>query len=116
VIPGRNDTFFTVEEFAGMIKRSEKTVQNWASDGRLHFVYLCGVPLISMAMVESLIAGKAPDAGPAAEAALRAIGRRDRDGLRTEPDRHRRQRRMTGESASGVVLLSSEPPVGSSPS
>ena len=114
MIVGKHDTYFTLSEFAEMIGRSEKTVQNWVSDGRLQFAYFCNVPLISMAMVESLIAGNPAEPRPGAEAAMRAIGRRDRVGQRTTPERHCRQRRMTGESAPATVLHPSEPSVRSS--
>lgn len=114
MIVGRRDTWFTVPEFAGMIGRSEKTVRNWACDGRLQFVYLCGVPFVVLSMIENLFTGEPATAMQHAEAALRATGRRDRDGRRTEPERRRRQRRMTGESEAGALLPSSEPPVGSS--
>jgi hypothetical protein len=114
VIQGKRDAYFRVDEFAVMIGRAEKTVRNWAADGRLAFVYLFGVPLVSLALVESLIDGRAETSTVAGDAALRVIGRRDRAGRRTEPERHRRQRRMTGESAAGSLLHSSKPPVGSS--
>lgn len=114
MIVGRRDTYLTVAELATMIGRSRKTVQNWAAAGQLQFVYFCNVPLVSMAMVEALIAGQGLEPSVTAEAALRAIGRRARNGQRTEPEQRRRHRRMTGESEAGAVLPSSEPPVGSS--
>jgi hypothetical protein len=99
-----------------MIGRSPKTVANWAAAGKFEFVHLFGAPLVSLSMVESLIAGRVPAASPAADAALRMIGRRDRAGRRTEPERRRRsprQRPMIRESGSADVLPSSGPPVGS---
>jgi hypothetical protein len=119
VIQGKHDTYLTPRELGGMIDRSEKTIHNWVAGGRLQFVYLCGRPLVSMAMLEALIAGTAGTSPPAAEAALRVIGRRDRAGRRTEPEQHRRRHRegrIVGESGSGALLPSSPAPVGSSPS
>lgn len=112
MIQGRTETWFTVDEFAAMVGRSPKTVMNWASEGRLSFADLCGVKLVSMAMIENLITGHCPAAIPSAEAALRIIGRRDRAGRRTEPERHKRKRPITGDSANDL-LHSSPPPVGS---
>lgn len=38
-----------------MIGRSEKTLRNWASEGKLQFVNLFGVQLISCRMIENLL-------------------------------------------------------------
>jgi hypothetical protein len=112
VITGKHDTYLTPAELATMVGRSEKTVRNWACDGRLQFVYLCGVPLISMKTIESMITGTAPASPASADGALRIIGRRDRMGRRTQPERHRRS---PGKPESAAALLhSSPPPVGSS--
>jgi hypothetical protein len=93
-----------------MIGREEKTVRNWAAEGRIQFAYLCSVPLVALSMVETLISGAAPTTPGAADAAVRIIGRRDRGGRRTDPER-----RMTRESAASSLLPSSEPQVGSTP-
>ena len=87
MISGRNDTYFTVSEFAGMVGRSEKTVMNWRTEGRIQFVSLCGVPLIALSMVENLITGAAPAGADAGGAALRMINRTSRDGRRAAPER-----------------------------
>lgn len=114
MITGRTDTWYTVEEFASMVGREPKTVMNWAGEGKIQFADICGVKLVALSMIENLITGHGPAATPSAEAALRMIGRRGRDGRRTQPERHRRSAgRMTRESAGGL-LLSSPPPVGSS--
>ena len=63
MIKGRNDTFLTVEEFAEMIGREPKTVKNWASRGKIRLVSLCGVPLISLNMIENLIEGRPTSSG-----------------------------------------------------
>ena len=110
MISGRTDTWFTVEEFAAMVGRSEKTIMNWASEGRLQFAELCGVKLVALSMIENLITSYGPVATPSAEAALRIIGRRDRAGRRTAPERHPRQRPTSGQSESDL-LPSSSPPV-----
>ncbi len=60
MIQGRLDTYFTVEEFAAMVGREPKTVENWAAAGKLRFMNLFGVPLISLKMIESLIEGRIP--------------------------------------------------------
>ena len=73
MIVGRRDSWFTVEEFAEMVGREPKTVTNWASQGRIQFVRLCGVPLISLSMLENLITGavKTGETGRVAKRILR---------------------------------------------
>lgn len=87
MIAGRHDTYFTIEEFAAMIGREAKTVRNWAAEGRLRFAHLCGVPLVSLQAVESLIAGTAPAHAADATTALRLMNRADRAGRRAIPGR-----------------------------
>lgn len=85
MITGRTDTWFTVEEFAAMIGLEMKTVRNWVSEGRLQFVYLFSVPLISLTMIENLITGTAPSGAADGKLALRLSNRMDRDGRRATP-------------------------------
>ena len=85
MITGRTDTWLTVEEFAAMIGLEVKTIRNWVSEGRLQFVYLCSVPLISMTMVENLITGTAPSGAANGELALRLSNRMDRNGRTAAP-------------------------------
>jgi hypothetical protein len=85
VIKGHSDTWLTVEEFAAMSGREEKTIQNWVSAGRMQFVHLCGVPLISMTMVENLITGTAPSGAADGTVALRLANRMDRNRRRLAP-------------------------------
>ncbi len=88
MIVGKLDTYYTVAEFAAMVGRSEKTIRNWASEGRVQFAQLCGVDLVSLTMVESLITGRLPhDAGDGV-LALKLTNRIDRQGRRTKPERH----------------------------
>lgn len=95
MIQGQHDTYFTVEELGRMISRDEKTIRNWAASGRLQFVHLCGVPLISMAMLENLITGVVPPGAGDGKLALRLSKRTDsrargevaRDALTRSPAR-----------------------------
>jgi hypothetical protein len=75
MIQGRTDTYFTVEEFAEMIGRSPKTVTNWAAQGKLRFVYLCGVPLVSLALVEQQIDGHQVVGAEADQVAIRMMNK-----------------------------------------
>lgn len=75
MIVGRNDTWLTISEFAEMIGRSEKTIRNWASQGRIQFVHLCGAPLVSLRIIETLIATHADAYPENAELALRLMGK-----------------------------------------
>jgi hypothetical protein len=76
VIQGRNDTYLTVEEFAAMIGRSPRTVQNWASKGQLKFRYIFGVPLISLRAIENIIEQEAPPNARDGRLAVRLMGSR----------------------------------------
>lgn len=91
MIQGRSDTWFTIEEFAAMIGREPKTLLNWTSEGKIMFADLCGVRLVALSMIESMIAGHVRPSDDAGELALRMIGRLDRHGRRVEPERHRRR-------------------------
>ena len=73
MIEGRHDTWYTIDEFAAMIGRDAKTVRNWASKGKLRFAHLCGVPLVSMRMVENLIEGRVATGRDGGEVARRLI-------------------------------------------
>ena len=64
---------------------SEKTLRNWVSIGKLQFVHFCGVPLISMTMIENLITGTAPAGTSDGRLALRLSNRMDRNGQRAAP-------------------------------
>ena len=75
MIQGRHDTYLTIDEFAQMINRSSKTIRNWHSEGKIQFVYLCGVPLISLLMIENLLEGRMPVGCKKGELAARLIGR-----------------------------------------
>jgi hypothetical protein len=88
MIQGRHDTYYTVEEFAGMVGRADKTIQNWVAQGRMRFVYLCGVPLVSLREVEQLIEGRIPEGAERGLPAARMMNRADRVGRRQEPERH----------------------------
>lgn len=88
MITGRRDTYYTVAEFAAMIGREEKTVRNWAAEGRLQFVHLCGVPLVPLSMIENLLAGAAPATATDGMAAMRMMNRADRRGRRAIPEKH----------------------------
>lgn len=99
MIVGRNDTWLTVKEFAAMIDHEPHTVQNWASQGRIQFADLCGVKLVALSTIESMISGHVPAAPGSGNAALRVIGRRDRRGRRTEPERHRPRRNAASVSS-----------------
>jgi hypothetical protein len=91
VITGKRDTYLTVAEFAAMIGRDEKTVRNWSAEGRLRFVHLCGVPLISLRMLERLIEGVAPERADDGLAALKLMNRADRDGRRAARETRRKR-------------------------
>jgi hypothetical protein len=82
VIAGRADTWLTVDEFGAMIGREVKTVKNWISAGRLAVVDLFGVPLISLAMVEGMLAGAPPT--PDRAALARTLIRRTDSRARTQ--------------------------------
>jgi hypothetical protein len=88
MITGRADVYFTVAEFAAMIGREEKTVRNWAAEGRLQFVQLCGVPLVSLHAVENLITGVATPTATDGMAAMRMMNRADRGGRRATTEKH----------------------------
>ncbi len=74
MIVGKDDTYFTVEEFAEMIGRSPNTVRNWASSGKIRFVHLCGVPLIALTTIENLILDTVPAGASDGRLARRAMG------------------------------------------
>lgn len=74
MIEGKIDTYFTVEEFAAMVGRSEKTIRNWAAEGRLVFADLCGVPMIRLSAIENLITGDAPKEARTGRLANRLMG------------------------------------------
>ncbi len=76
MIQGRLDVYYTVEEFAAMVGREPKTVENWAASGKLRFMNLFGVPLISLKMIESLIEGRVSGARDNGELARRVVGAR----------------------------------------
>jgi len=88
VITGRKDIYFTVLEFASMIGREEKTVRNWAAEGRLQFVHLCGVPLVPLSMIENLIGNEVPPTATDGKTAMRMMNRADRKGRRAIPEKH----------------------------
>jgi hypothetical protein len=92
MIVGRKDTWFTVPEFAAMIDRSEKTVHNWASEGTIQFAHLCGVPLVSMAMIETLITGHVPDGARDGDLALELMNRMAPDRTRVPPEKRNRRK------------------------
>ena len=76
MIVGKLDSYLTVAEFAAMVGREPKTVENWAAQGKLRFVHLCGVPLVSLRQVESLIEGRVPGTRDNAAVARAILGRR----------------------------------------
>ena len=75
MIVGRHDTYFTVDEFAAMVGRSPKTVQNWAAQRRMRFTHLCGVPLVPLSTVEALITGASYTGPSGGNIALEMMGR-----------------------------------------
>ena len=97
MITGRKDSFFTIAEFASMIGREEKTVRNWAAEGRLQFVHLCGVPLVSLSMIENLIGNVVPPTATDGLPAMKMMNRATRAGRRAVPEKHR------SSSASGIA-------------
>lgn len=74
MIQGRQDTFFTITEFAAMIERSPRTVQNWISQRRLKPRYLFGIPFISLQSIENIIAEEAPPDARTGKLARRMMG------------------------------------------
>jgi predicted transcriptional regulator len=92
MIRGTSDTFYTVPEFARLVGRTEKTIRNWASEGRITLVHLCGVPLVSLKMVENLIGHYITNEH--SEEALELLLARDRSG-----PAKRRKPRKRGEGS-----------------
>lgn len=76
MIEGKRDSYFTVEEFAAMINRSPRTIQNWISLHRLKPKYLFGVPMISLSSIENIMAEEAPPHAKEGRLALRLMGDR----------------------------------------
>ncbi len=76
MIEGKRDTYFTVEEFAAMIKRSPRTIQNWISLRRLRPRYLFGIPMIPLSAIENIIAEDAPPHAKEGRLAMRLMGDR----------------------------------------
>lgn len=99
MIVGRNDTWFTIEEFARMIEREPKTVQNWISEGRFRPCRLYGVPLISLRTIENMIEGYAPEGADEGRLAAKLSNRVDGDGKPAVPERHRRRGRSAQETS-----------------
>lgn len=73
MIAGKNDSYFTVEEFAAMINRSPRTIQNWISLHRLKPRYLFGIPMIPLSSIENIIAEDAPPHAKEGRLALRLM-------------------------------------------
>lgn len=92
MITGRTDTWLTIDEFAAMVGRSSKTVMNWAAEGKIQFAYLCGVPLVSMRVIETLITGHMPEGAGSERLALELMGRMTADGSPVAPERRRRRK------------------------
>lgn len=74
MIKGTSDTYFTLAEFARMLERSEKTIRNWVSEGRIVPCDLCGVTLFRLSAIENLITGDVPRTAPKGRLARRLIG------------------------------------------
>lgn len=55
MIVGKRDTYYSVAEFAQMIGRSPRTIENWASEGRIKFNRIFGVPMISLRAIEDIL-------------------------------------------------------------
>ena len=88
MIEGRDDRYVTIAEFAAMIGRSPKTIANWGAAGKLPFVRLCGVPLISVRAVEDLIESSGSHVRiDDAEVALSMMNRGGRKGRGAPPSR-----------------------------
>jgi hypothetical protein len=100
VIQGRTDAWFTVEEFGAMVGRSPKTVLNWAAEGKIQLADLCGVKLVSMAMIENLITGHVPDGARNGDLALELMGRMTPEGTRVQPERRNRPKAVASHGAS----------------
>ena len=92
MITGRHDVYLTVSEFADMIGRSEKTIRNWVSEGRLTAIHLCGVPLIAMSHIETLIAGVPPATAAGGKRALELSHHMTLDGKRAVPERRTKEK------------------------
>lgn len=104
MIVGRHDTYLTLPEFATSIGRSEKTVRNWVAAGELTFVHLCGVPLVSIAMLENLISGVVPTSAEGGKLALKLLNRIDRGGRRATPERHKHHDRLEPIATSRLTV------------
>lgn len=77
MIVGKHDTYLTLDELAAMIGRETKTIQNWISDGKLHALYLVGVPMIAMTHLENLLTNYVPESAKSGRTALAMLNRGD---------------------------------------
>ena len=75
MIVGKHDTYITLDELAAMIGRETKTIRNWIADGKLHALYLVGVPMIAMTHLENLLTNHVPEPAKSGRTALVMLNR-----------------------------------------